>query len=293
MRGIETSPLADDVTNNPEALETASNAADAIMQGLPALVEHVGGIGQAMLVAGLALGLVLWVMGRRLARPGVAIGGMVIGGLIGTALPHEVGMGNWMFIGSIAGAIVCGVLAWALFRVWMGIACAIMLALVAPAAALIWQGQAPDVSSMEHADFSMQTPVEGTEGEGSDGTAMRDALWQRLQVVYEHEREQVAAVWEDMGSAGRTTVTVAAAAGAIGGLLAGLILPYMAASLQSALVGAVLIFFCGMSLAHIWAPDLMAKVPEYSVRLPLLVIGLIAVHGIGIQWTLSRRRTDR
>jgi hypothetical protein len=39
--------------------------------------------------------------------------------------------------------------------------------------------------------------------------------------------------------------------------------------------------------------DLMTSLPPYSVRVPLIVIGLITIVGVGIQWTLSRRRADR
>lgn len=284
--------MPNELTVSSDALK----AADNIMTGLPVLVENLGGLGQVMLAGGLILGLVLWLMGRKLARPGVAIGGIVIGALIGAALPHEFGFGQWMVAGIVVGGLLCGIIAWALFRIWMGLACAVMLALVAPAAALIWQGEAPEMSQKSETVAVEAAPDEGSDDDvdkSSDPAAMRRALWQRAQTFYRQQRDEVVAVWEALSPAARTTVTIAGVAGAVGGFLLGLILPYLAASLQSALVGAILIFFCGMSLAHVWAPDLMARIPDYSVRLPLLVIGLIALHGVGIQWTLSRRRADK
>jgi len=269
-------------------LSNSAESIDATLRGLPALVENFGALEQVSLIAGLIVGLVLWLLGRRIARPAVAVSGLVIGGIVAAMALQEFGRPEWMLSGLIVGGLVCCVVAWMLFRVWMGLSCALMLALVAPALALIWQGQTPDVSEMEHAPLTLQTDADLT-----DETARREALWEKAQQIYEHEKQQVVDVWQQMGSATRSTVTVAAATGALAGLLIGLLLPYVAASLQSALVGAVLLFYCGLALAHVWMPDTMARLPEYSVRVPLLAIGLITLVGVGIQWTLSGRRADR
>jgi hypothetical protein len=141
---------------------------------------------------------------------------------------------------------------------------------------------------MEHADIA------GLRADFESGETAEDRPpWRRVELAYEHQKQEVVAVWDTLSSATQTTVTAAAGIGAVGGLLIGLILPYVAASIQSTLVGSTLIFFSGLALAYIWMPETMAKVPDFGPRGPLVVIGLITVHGIGIQWTLSRRRADR
>lgn len=86
-------------------------------------------------------GIVLWLLGRSLARLACGISGLVLGGLagllVGQALAGEGALTIPLVIG---GAIAGALLASLLFRVWMAISGAALLALVVPLLVFVWQG---------------------------------------------------------------------------------------------------------------------------------------------------------
>ncbi|MEE9211309.1 MAG: DUF4203 domain-containing protein [Phycisphaeraceae bacterium] len=240
-------------------------------------------IGQSVLIAAVLLGVGLWLMGMRLARPACAVSGLVLGGLVAAAVAQEAGNSQYVLFFLIAGAITCGLVAWLLFRVWMGLSGALLLALVFSIAALAAQGSG--LPPQANTDALMIDPAEIVGGEAIN------QLWQNLKTVYEQQKTDMGVWWDGLGGSGRMSVIVVGIGGAVGGLLLGLILPYLAASFQSALVGAVLIVYGGLPLIAANAPQMYSSLPT-TTRLRLLTVGLITILGVAIQWTLFKHKAD-
>jgi hypothetical protein len=70
-----------------------------------------------------------------------------------------------------------------------------------------------------------------------------------------------------------------------------LIVPLIAAAVQSALVGGILILFAGRALLLQYVPAAAGVMPD-SWRGVLLSLGLITLLGILIQWSLRAKKDD-
>lgn len=286
----------------PGSGSAAVDSANAVTGGdwsfdLQALMDSLSTpFGQGLLIAGVLIGVVLFLLGSRLARPACAISGLVIGGLGLAMASRFFGMEQYIVFALFVGAIVFCLVAWVLFRLWMGISCAILLALLAPAIAIGLQGKAESVrTDLEQFDSqSLQFNSEGMQFDQSllDNEEAKAALWEQVNAVFEPIRELALNMWENLGGAGRTTVLVAALIGAVIGFLLGLITPYNSAMVQTAVIGAALIVACAAALLKIHAPDIAARIPESPGPI-LLILGLITLHGVAIQWTLFRKKVDK
>ncbi|BAM03753.1 hypothetical protein [Phycisphaera mikurensis] len=114
-----------------------------------------------------ACGFVLWIAGGRLARAGVALSGFLLGGLLATTAAAELGVtANGVVAIGIAGALAGTLLAFLLFRLWVGLLAGLILAAVVPAALLLWGGPA------EGPDAAATAATAATAGEpGGDAAA--------------------------------------------------------------------------------------------------------------------------
>lgn len=257
-----------------EQLQQLQDAAPAAMTVLLAIVFVVGAV--------------LWLSGKRLARPACAVSGLMLGGVGGWALANQLGeSGSYILPLMIGAAIVGALLAGFLFRVWMGLSGAVILAVIVPAASLVWQGTTPPTVQITEENLPEIT-VE-TEGEGKGFlTQLSDAG----RAAYEEQTELLHTWWDGMGAAGRTLIIVSALIGVFVGLLIGLIQPHFSASVQSALVGSILIFLAGRQLLTHFMPEQTGWLPS-TPRGAVLTVGLITVAGLAIQWTLFRKRADK
>ena len=97
--------------------------------------------------------------------------------------------------------------------------------------------------------------------------------------------------WEELPDDQRTSTLGAAGIGALVGFLLGLLMPRLGASAGSALLGTL--FMAGGSALILTQsnPHLLEKLDSHTSQC-LMALGLITLAGIGIQWTLQRRKTD-
>lgn len=350
-------------------------------QNLPPLGEAALAVVVIVLLGvALLLGLAVWLLGWRLARPACVVSGLVLGGLGGFTLGEMLGSGSITTIPLVVGAgIAGGLLAAMLFRVWMALSAAILLALVAPAAVVIWQGtpsEAPGETTTaqterEHPGSSFapsRSPESGQTrdpdapgstrrsepiGEGPSWQEIAEAVRERIEeeIVdqteptsngqggsdneaqgadrgapgnstandttvgtedasqpqinaalgearaaarswYSRTRDQLAAWWGELDGAARRMVFTAAGVGALLGLVLGLVMPYTAAAVQSALVGSLLMLVGGRELVERLAPGWAEAFP-YTPRAMLIWLGLITLLGVLLQWTFFHKRTDK
>ena len=237
---------------------------------------------QVLLFGGLLLGLALLLLGRKMARPGCALTGLVLAGMGALAAAEQLGGRNLMVVWIVAGSAIGCVAAWLLYRVWMGISCAILLALAAPAASVFWEGTTlpPVVAPATQSDE--EAPAETDSGQSNPLTRMIESQGQVIRTRWEDQLEP----------AGRRMISIAAAAGALVGLVGGLFMPNVAAAFQSALIGSLLILISSKGLVANYAPQHTGFLP-HQPRTALLLLGLITAIGIAIQWTLLRSKADK
>lgn len=265
---------------------------EAIRQALPPLAL-------LLLAVALVAGLVLWLIGRKLARPTYVICGLVLGGIgglvVGQALSDHGALALPLVIGGgIGGALLAALL----FRVWMGISGALLLAMLAPAASMAVRGiSLPTLELPEDAAEAIVEPLTrlATDDSQADPAATEGPLAQvgsALRSLYDPEAAKVRAWWTQLSSTGRFVLATMALIGGAIGLLLGLIMPYVAASFESALVGAILLFYPGRALLAHYLGDDLPWLPT-TPRATLVVLGLITLLGLVIQWSLFHKRADQ
>jgi ElaB/YqjD/DUF883 family membrane-anchored ribosome-binding protein len=113
----------------------------------PYLEQAPAGAGVVM-IALVITGLVLWLMGKKIVRITVALTGLLLGSAAAFPLSQQFGAGAhgtlaWVIAGAVAGCLI----AWLLFRVWMGLSTAAVFAVLVPGVYLVWVGGAAPTPS--------------------------------------------------------------------------------------------------------------------------------------------------
>ena len=283
------------------------------------------------LIAAMALGLVLWLLGGRLMKAGVVIGGVLLGLYAGVLLAGFASSAGFVAV-LTAGLAIAGALAAALlFRVWMAVSTAILFAVVVPAAVLVWEGTpSQEIMGRSPAELreDLQQRLSRPDTQVDEGTRfqVQSLLTQSLDEQSEHDAnaslsqaatimqqqgidigkatgesvkglifENVEAVcdwWEANTTDSQRNVVMGMGVGALIGLLLGGLMPKHTAAIQAALVGAVLLFIPGRELIIGWAPDVSHLLPG-TPRGGLMAVRLITLLGVLVQWTLYFRPDDK
>ena len=259
---------------------------------------------------------------------GFILGG--IGGLLlGEALADRGGFILALVIGSaIAGALLSALL----FRVWMAISGALIFGLAAAGVVILLQGSPTDATATDEqaqaltADQSdtqqndgsvtvevpldhiteqiregLNTALETNEdGETAaqltlDNEAVRklgSVILDAMRGLASYYWEQFSDWWSEAGAGPRGAMMLVGLVAAVVGLLLGLIGPYKAASIQSAVAGSVLILFSLFSLLAQLMPEHLDWLPA-TPRGVLICLGLITAAGLAVQWTIFKRKADK
>lgn len=264
------------------------------------------------------VGVLLALIGGRLVKTACIVGGLALG-MIAGGLTLAFVDSAMVGVGFMVGLGLLGALgAWLMFRAWVALAAAVMFAVIAPAGVMVWQGtsaqdltddnqagldqleQRYDAASTElNEETRLQVQSLISQGD-TESLGKADKLLEEQGFgVVENARgivfrniEEMGRWWEDNSTALQRTLGLAMLIGAGVGFLFGLILPSYAVSVQSAIVGAVLIVIPGRELFINHLPQMGDLVPT-SPRGTLLAIGLITVLALGLQWTLYLRRVDK
>jgi len=264
------------------------------------------------------IGIALWLAGGKLLKAAVMLGGLMLGMIAGGISVAFVDSPA-VAIGFMIGLGLLGVLgAWLMFRAWVAFAAAILFAILAPAAVIAWEGVSAQQLSddTDHATAQVQQRYNAFSSQLDDQTKLKvesliergdqEALVQADQLLAERGEEawdtaksavfrnleDIQAWWNQSATAVHRNIGLAMLIGAGIGLLFGLIAPTYAASVQSAVVGAVLIVIPGRELVASYLPAATEFVPT-TARGTLITLGLITVVGIALQWTLYLRPDDK
>ena len=274
---------------------------------LQTFLDHAPGTGPWLFIVAALAGLALWLLGRKLARPMCSLTGILAGAAIALTLPMPLAVGEglpatlkqlvWVLLLALAGAVM----AWLLFRVWMGLTCAVVLGVALPTAVLLWQGapakEAPEQGEDLFIDTGEAAPSAGSAPaptvEDPPSSAGPSASWHdQLSGALRAQGEAAREWWGQRQAGVRTKATVLVAIGLVAGLIFGIAAPSTAAGVQSALVGSALMLLAAVGLLH--GQD--AEQLPWPVRDPpsfLAAAGLITSLGVVLQWTVFRRRADR
>ena len=128
----------------------------------------------------------------------------------------------------------------------------------------------------------------------SDETAKKlgTSILEAVRSLATYYWDQLKLWWHDAGGGARGGMLLVGLVAAVIGLLLGLIGPYKAASVQSAVAGAVLVLFSCFSLLAQFLPEQRDWLPA-SPRWVLFFLGLITAVGLALQWTIFKRKTDK
>lgn len=243
-------------------------------QHLPtgALLALAGGI--------IGLGVLVSVLGAKLARPALAV--LFLG--IGTSLAGQFGdrLPLPYPVMLVIGAGVGGAVGYALYRLWVGLAMGVLLACVAG----MVLGHGHILSAIEElhqtaaagldeqsAEFVLQSPAAQAESWRASPGEMAAELWHNIQA-------------QSPVSASR--IPVAATLAGIAGLLFGLFAARVAVILGSAALGTALLCFGTATLAQQFRPDVLDQLLGREGALLVSILGVLAASSL-LQAHLTRR----
>ena len=230
----------------------------------------------------LVVGLVIWLLGGRLAKSGFSVFGLLGGGLGAYVISRQFGQDStvmwWVMIGSIAGFG----LGWGLVRVWTAIGCAFLLAILAPVLHLAGQGQ--PLPPMLHTDTVRQVQYESFQ----DNAVSHDH--QVIRILRQKQR-LFHAWWSDLQGGFKLTSAILFGVGGFVGLIAGLMYPQPSAKVGSAAVGASVCLISLELLCERYTPSISSWFPQTS-NIMLILLGLITMVGLLLQWTILKPKAD-
>lgn len=265
-------------------------------------------------VAGLIGGAILWLLGGKLLRPAFGLVGIAVGAALGGLLlpavapPTIFGFAS-LHVGMSLGAILGFVLSMTLFRFAMGVAGAVVFAVMGLLGTGIYLSQTPGALPVE-----MPTALTSAEGfkdaaekVGADladaakkiqnGATISDLTNNGETVGASREaatqlQEQVQDLWSRTPSDSKLTLTGGAFGGALLGLIVGVVMPKKSAALFTAFLGAASLLACGTWLAH------AAQLPGHGMldRGPvawLLIWLATGAAGVVIQTARGEKNSDK
>ena len=251
------------------------------------------------------VGLILAAFGGKLLKTGSAVSGLLIGGFGGWALALQwIENPDQQLFAVGGGALLGCLITYLLFRVWMGISCMIILGLTVPLSMMAWQNKSLDFAEDQSiistvtqpqafesaADFTMRQ-AQGNRFSGEDLRATAGVAKEHAQEVASWIQEFAKGRWEGLTDMQRQSLGMAGGAGALVGLLLGLLLPKIAAGVQSSMVGAVLILMGGYELLKLYDPQRASELIQTPRRVFIALLGISCLALI-FQWTSMMRKTD-
>jgi hypothetical protein len=242
-----------------------------------------------LLVLAGGMGLALCVLGRRLVRTLGTFCGIICGAAGAYALTRSVAGEQMLLIWVAVGAFGGLLLGWCLFRVWMGLALALVLTLAGLIGTVLLQGNLPPLAAetrqLVNDLYAQPLP---DDAKSVEKLLAADHL-ARQRKVRDDQLKSLDAWWKLTDAKQRWIMFGAAAAGGLIGLVVGLGTPHFTAILISALCGAVMLV-ASVGLLNI--PAISVLVRGSPTRFGTAV-GLITAAGTLLQWTIFRRKTDR
>ncbi len=275
------------------------------------------------LAFGVILGLMLWTGGRRLARPALAILGLLLGGLVGWFVGSVLGLGLVTWAIALAAGGVLAFLAAQLKRMAVTAGLSIILGLTAGGSAVFVMSAihaAKEAGAEPPATFERQSPDPPDPWTAGAPKDLINFL-NEIRVSTEPQPRVKRAAEADAAEAGKQSaarvralgeellraakeafaeapreavvgVISAAVVGALLGLALGVFTPAFATVLMTALLGAALWLGCGTGLAVRFDVPGVSWLPDSWLGW-LVMWSVVAVIGLSIQWMHRPQSADR
>jgi len=226
-----------------------------VEQLLPLLPKEIGQAALYAAMFGTLVGAGLWLVGARFSRPLITLVAVSAGAVIGRMVPAWMGWTVNSMAAAVGGAVVLGMSAFLLHRVWVGIGLGVLLT--------CWAALATWATC--HGDAAWTWPaVDASTTVASFGDAIWDGLPERV----------------------RTILPYACGGAAMSGFLAALLWPRVAVVLLYSALGASLLVGMGLTAIENGRPEWMNIVPAQTwAQVATLVV--IVVFGAMVQWQLS------
>ncbi|MHB1156508.1 MAG: hypothetical protein ACYC26_06680 [Phycisphaerales bacterium] len=281
-----------------------------ISEDLRRMLEQISGQVPVWLDAAVAMagiwGVFLWLFGRRIIKPSLAMSGLIAGALIGALVGRDLGGPEKVAIAVIVGGVIGAVIVWVTYRVWVALLLAMVLGLAAPWAVLAWHGQSGPALKQSIKEEVKGIAEKGGEalavdsantGESMEGTtnhaAARKELFDRMVEAVKRLTGELRDWWEQSVSASlRWSALAGGLMMAIAGLMLGLLMPELGASVVASISGAMLMTAAAARLGGRYVPSMSEWLPDSPRRLLIALVVLTAVGAL-IQWTILRRKADK
>ena len=318
-----------DLSNLADSTAAARDAADVARDQWP-LIERLANeapvwaerglaaVGGPVGVAGfsLAAGIIAWLWGGRLVRPGMATVGILAGAAVGTlampavlgprvgAIPTEiVGFASGALIGALAGLL--------LFRAAMAVIGATAFGLAAFTAALLYVG-APAHGALDGArearaylesrttaqDDGVVITLDNERAQARVEPLAMEAGWSsagaRLNAAAQDVAVRTRAWWEAQPTGTRSVLTLWAGIGLMFGAAAGVIAPRRIAAAVTSGVGAAVMLGAGSVILQAQRPQAWQELAEHPNAAAGLVVGWIALTAMGtVRQVRAMKRASR
>ncbi len=264
----------------------------------------------------LMVGFILSIFGAKLLKTGSGISGLVLGGFGGWAVAlRYIDDPTYVLVCVGVGALLGCLITWLLFRVWMGISCMAILAVAVPLSVMAVQNKSIDLTEGQSvqgsggvsksteprrpapsaADWVMSQSLQAGEDSGGVSAAIFKATGEEAKEKVKETASWVKTFalgrWEQLTEVEKTKLSMASAIGGVFGLLIGLVLPKIAAAIQSSIIGAILILIGGYNLLVIYDPTRAAQLTQTPSRV-FITLCVLAGLAVLFQWTFLKKKTD-
>ncbi len=228
---------------------------DQLLPLLPTLPNEARSAMLAVLAVAALVGLILWIMGSRFQRTVLTLLAVAAGGVLGLILPRSF---NWQINPmtlSTAAAVVCGLSAFILPRLWVALGLAAIAALWAALACWVYYKAA--------ANWSWPS-------------------WEGMEAWPQYLRN----TWDSLNGDFRAVAPYVAGVAALAGLLIGALWRRAGSALFFSLVGETLLIVAALSAVIVLSrPEWLDRLAGPALVQAAVLIGL-ALLGMAIQLTL-------
>ncbi|RMD59967.1 MAG: hypothetical protein D6824_10205 [Planctomycetota bacterium] len=266
---------------------------------------------EALAVAGLLVGLALWIAGRRVLRPFFALAAAALLGAAGFFLPAGLGASFNPHLTLAVGAVVGAAVGLLLYRFAMALTLAIAMGALSPTLFAVATGvHAPQPSAQRTLgpeELALPgVPMQGAQPPAAEASTAAEAeepaaaslppdqgseAARRVRAFLREASLELEARWVALPLNVRLLLLGVAATGALVGFLTGMAFPKPVALMATAIVGPLLWVPCGLSLASLHGLDVDAVTP-HTAQSWLLVWLVLSAVGMATQWTAFSRKAD-
>jgi len=249
----------------------------------------------ALLVWLAAIGLVLYLLGRRLVRPAFGAVGLIVGAAAMFAVATAWIAQHWPQAPPAAfatiGGILGGLAGFLLWRLGIGLILAVAIAIIAPVACLLaTRTPGPEIGA-PLVELREELQTTARPNNASDAPAPRDALAsldKARQAIWQTSRDW----WAALPNGHRWLLGTLCIGGALLALLIGLALPGFSAALVTALLGSLMLAGPVYRLAAVIGERAQALLPQ-NPRVFLYALLIATLVGAILQWTVLRPPRSR